>query len=63
MYIDPGFGSMIIQFVVAGFAMIGAWFFMFRHKISAFLLNRKKNKSSSIDADNYEANIRDKKDA
>ena len=37
MYLDPGFGSMVIQIVIAGIAAMGAGFFMFRQKIKKLL--------------------------
>ena len=42
MYLDPGFGSMIIQMVIAGIAVAGAYFFVVRTKIGAFF-SRKRN--------------------
>jgi hypothetical protein len=41
MYLDPGFGSMVIQMLIAAFAVAGAMFFMMRQRIAAFF-NRKK---------------------
>jgi hypothetical protein len=41
MYLDPGFGSMLIQALVGLIAVAGTSFYMFRQKIKAFLLNRK----------------------
>jgi hypothetical protein len=37
MYLDPGFGSMVIQMVIAGAAALGAGLFMFRQKIRKLL--------------------------
>jgi hypothetical protein len=37
MYLDPGFGSMVIQMAIAGAAALGAWLFMFRQKIKKLL--------------------------
>ena len=34
MYLDPGFGSMVIQLVIGGAAAMGAGFFMFRQRIA-----------------------------
>lgn len=33
MYLDPGFGSMLIQLLVAGFAVLGGFFVAFRKKL------------------------------
>jgi hypothetical protein len=33
MYLDPGFGSMVIQLALGAIAASGAFFFMFREKI------------------------------
>ena len=33
MYLDPGFGSMIIQWIIAGIAIIGSYLFIIRKKI------------------------------
>lgn len=37
LYIDPGFGSMIIQFVVATIAVLGGGLYVFKNKIKSFL--------------------------
>jgi hypothetical protein len=42
MYLDPGFGSMLIQIVAASFAALATMLGIFRHKVKAFF-NRKKN--------------------
>jgi hypothetical protein len=36
MYLDPGFGSMLIQALIGAIAVIGSSFFLFRQKIRAF---------------------------
>lgn len=46
MYLDPGFGSMIIQIILAGIATLGAGLFMVRKKI-ARLFSRKKDKGAT----------------
>jgi hypothetical protein len=51
MYLDPGFGSMLIQALIGLIAVAGSYFYLFRQKIKAFLLNRK-NKSQA----NHEQN-------
>ena len=52
MYLDPGFGSMIIQFVVAGLAACGAYFVIFRKRIAEFFQNRKGASAKSDASDN-----------
>jgi hypothetical protein len=42
MYLDPGFGSMLIQVLVASFAALAAMFGIFRTKIIAFFRKGKK---------------------
>lgn len=42
LYIDPGFGSMIIQFVVATIAVLGGGLFVFKKKIKSFLSRDRK---------------------
>lgn len=46
MYLDPGFGSMIIQVIVAAFAACGMCLAIFRNRIKA-LFQRKKNEQAS----------------
>ena len=41
MYLDPGFGSMAIQLIVAGFAAVGAYLFIIRNKIAQFFKKKK----------------------
>lgn len=41
MYLDPGFGSMLIQGIVAALAAGGAYLILMRKKIVAFFQNRK----------------------
>ena len=41
MYLDPGFGSMLIQGIVAALAAGGAYLILMRKKIAAFFQNRK----------------------
>lgn len=43
MYTDPGFGSMIIQFAIAGIAACGAYFYIVRGKIKKFI-DKKRGK-------------------
>ena len=37
MYLDPGFGSMVIQLLIGGIAAMGTGFFLFRQKIKKAL--------------------------
>ncbi|MDR2601084.1 MAG: hypothetical protein LBC53_01325 [Spirochaetaceae bacterium] len=46
MYLDPGFGSMLIQAVVGVFAVAGSAFYMFRQKIKAFFGGKKDEEAS-----------------
>lgn len=41
MYLDPGFGSMVIQFVIAGIAAGGAYLFIIREKIKRIFMKKK----------------------
>ena len=54
MYLDPGFGQMIIQVVVAAIAVGGAYFVLFKSKLRSFF---KKDKASdgSLQASEAEA--------
>ena len=45
MYLDPGFGSMIIQGVIALIAGCGAYLILIRKRIVAFVRGRKAEKS------------------
>jgi hypothetical protein len=47
MYLDPGFGSMLIQVLVASFAALAAMLGIFRAKIIAFF-KRSKNTTEEI---------------
>lgn len=46
MYLDPGFGSMVIQLVIAAFAACGAAFYMMKSK-----LKKKFGKNKQADGD------------
>jgi len=48
MYLDPGFGSMIIQVVIAGIATIGVSLYVFKSKIRA-LFNKEGKTNSKKD--------------
>ena len=41
MYLDPGFGSMLIQMLVASLAAVAVGFGIFRHKIKSFFSKNK----------------------
>lgn len=57
MYLDPGFGSMVIQIVIAGIAAMGTGFFMFRQKIKEWLrLRNGKESGAETDADGQREN-------
>lgn len=51
MYFDPGFGSMLIQLLVAGIAVAGAVFLSAKGKIKGLFI---KNKKPSIDENSVE---------
>lgn len=44
MYIDPNFGSMIIQLIVALIAGCGAYIIMARKKLSMIVSSKKQSK-------------------
>ena len=49
MYLDPGFGSMIIQVIIAFFAAFGAYIVLIRKKIVSTGFNKKqKSKGENI---------------
>jgi hypothetical protein len=41
MYLDPGFGSMLIQAFIGLIAVAGSSFYLFRQRIKTFFQNRK----------------------
>jgi len=53
MYLDPGFGSMLIQMLVASLAALAVGFGIFRQRIIAFF---SKKKSEVKDSDEIETN-------
>ena len=42
MYLDPGFGSMLVQVVIASLAAGAAMLAIFRNKVAAFFRGRKR---------------------
>ena len=50
MYLDPGFGSMLIQLLVASLAALAVGFGVFRQKIKA-IFSKGKRKVETEDAD------------
>ena len=46
MYLDPGFGSMVIQLIIGGIAAVGTGFFLFRQRIKEFFRIRSNGESS-----------------
>ena len=46
MYLDPGFGSMVIQLIIGGIAAAGTGFFLFRQRIKEFFGNRSAEESA-----------------
>jgi hypothetical protein len=56
MYLDPGFGSMVIQMAIAGIAAMGASFFLFRQKIKELLKFGRGKKSQQTAEDEQREN-------
>lgn len=58
MYLDPGFGSMVIQIVIAGIAACSVFFLSFRTRIKDWFARRKgkqeetTTETSTADAEN-----------
>lgn len=50
MYLDPGFGSMVIQVIVAAIAAVGALYFAMKTRIKS--LFSKKNEGEEQEAQN-----------
>lgn len=48
MYLDPGFGSMIIQVVVAAIATCGVAIYIMKSKIKTFF-SKRKNKNAATE--------------
>jgi NADH:ubiquinone oxidoreductase subunit 5 (subunit L)/multisubunit Na+/H+ antiporter MnhA subunit len=46
MYLDPGFGSMLIQALIGLIAVAGSSLYLFRQKIKAFFSKPKKNEDN-----------------
>ena len=51
MYLDPGFGSMLIQAVIAVIAAGGAYLLMFRKRIVSFFKGRGKHPVTAAQED------------
>jgi uncharacterized protein (DUF2062 family) len=49
MYLDPGFGSMVIQALIASLAAVATIFGIFRTKIMAFFKKGKKSTKEKTD--------------
>jgi len=56
MYLDPGFGSMLIQAVIAVIAAGGAYLLMFRKRIVGFFKGRGKQPVTAAHEDEGKAN-------
>jgi len=50
MYLDPGFGSMIIQALVAGIAVCSVVLYTLRDKIK-YLFSKKKHEAKHVEND------------
>ena len=48
MYLDPGFGSMLIQMLIAGIAAAGVMLGVFRHRIALFFSRRKSSGDKEV---------------
>jgi hypothetical protein len=55
MYLDPGFGSMLIQVLIASLAGLVAGFGIFRTRIIAFF-RKKKRESQNNSVENNDDN-------
>jgi hypothetical protein len=51
MYLDPGFGSMIIQGIIALIAGAGAYLIIIRKKIAALIRNRRSEKAQESETE------------
>lgn len=56
MYLDPGFGGILLQFIIALVAFGGALLFAFRRKIKKIFSKRKENVQKPIMSNHLEAN-------
>ena len=45
MYLDPGFGSMVVQIIIAGAAVVGTYLFIVRDKLKSLLFKNKSKAS------------------
>jgi uncharacterized protein (DUF2062 family) len=54
MYLDPGFGSIVIQMLIAAFAAGGTMFFLLRQKIAAFWTEKRRIRKEKEDAKHNE---------
>lgn len=53
MYLDPGFGSMVIQVIIAFFAAIGAYLVLIRKKVASILFrNKQKGNGCNLENEN-----------
>lgn len=53
MYLDPGFGSMIIQVIIAFFAAFGAYLVLIRKKIvSTFIKKKQESNGENVKNEN-----------
>jgi hypothetical protein len=54
MYLDPGFGSMLIQLLIATLAGLVAAFGIFRKRIVAFFRRKKGGEAEALTLENDE---------
>lgn len=49
MYLDAGFGTMIIQFAIAAIAGGSAYLLLFRKKVMDFIRRKKEEKNTALE--------------
>lgn len=55
MYLDPGFGSMLIQAVIAVIAAGGAYLLMFRKRLAGFFKGKRARQGAAAKEDEGKA--------
>jgi hypothetical protein len=56
MYLDPGFGSMLIQALIGLIAVAGSSFYLFRQRIKVFFQDRKNKRTNVLSQVNHGQN-------
>jgi len=58
MYLDPGFGSMLVQVLIASFAAVAVGVGVFRQRIKAFFIkNKSENLTDDTTVDEVDENL------